>query len=76
MLSLPLEEIAKNKTIIVDEAQFMEPYQVEKLASIVDIVDIPAFCYGLRTDYTSHLFPGAKRLMEIADEIEEIKTTC
>lgn len=76
MLNLPINEIAKNKTIIVDECQFMKPEEVDELAKIVDAINIPAFCYGLRTDYTSQLFPGAKRLMELADEIEEIKTTC
>lgn len=75
-LNMDYSELAKYKVIIVDECQFMIPEQVDALAKIVDYLDIPAFCYGLRTDYTSHLFPGAKRLMEIADEIEEIKTSC
>lgn len=76
LLSLPDENISKCKVIVIDEAQFMEPDQVDKIAQMVDKFDIPAFCFGLRTDYTSQLFPGAKRLMELADEIEEIKTSC
>lgn len=62
--------------IIVDEAQFLEETDIDLLAGIVDEFQIPVFCYGLRTDFTSHLFPGSKRLMELADEIEELKTIC
>lgn len=69
-------ELSTYKVIVVDEAQFMTDEQVDLLARIADYMDIPVFCYGLRTDYTSKLFPGAKRLMEMADEIEEIKTSC
>lgn len=76
MLSLPEEDIAKCKAIVIDEAQFMEPEQVDRLAYFVDELDIPVFCFGLRTDYTSKLFPGAKRLFELADDIEELHTSC
>lgn len=62
--------------IIVDEAQFLLEEDIDKLAYIVDEYRIPVFCYGLRTDFTSHLFPGSKRLMELADEITELKTIC
>ncbi|MFT4006770.1 MAG: thymidine kinase [Lacrimispora sp.] len=62
--------------IIVDEAQFLSEADIDRLSDIVDEYDIPVFCYGLRTDFTSHLFPGSKRLMELADEIEELKTVC
>ena len=76
MLALPIEDIARCKVIVVDEAQFMEPDQVDELAKLVDKLNIPAFCFGLKTDYTSKLFPGSKRLLELADEIEEVKTSC
>ena len=33
-------------------------------------------CFGLRTDFLTHFFPGARRLMELADSITEIKTVC
>ena len=62
--------------IIVDEVQFLSENDIEQLSKIVDEYDISVFCYGLRTDFTSHLFPGSKRLMELADEIEELKTGC
>ena len=64
------------KWILVDEAQFLTPEQVEQLANIVDEQDINVICYGLRTDFQTHLFPGSKRLFEIADAFEEIKSQC
>lgn len=60
--------------ILVDEAQFLTPKQVDELRTIS--LHKPVICYGLRTDYRSELFPGSKRLMELADSIEEIKTIC
>ena len=62
--------------VIVDEAQFLTEDQVDLLAEIVDRYDLPVICYGLRTDFTSHLFSGSKRLMEIANYIEEVPTVC
>lgn len=62
--------------IIIDEAQFLNTEQINELARIVDEYHISVICYGLRTDFTSHLFEGAKRLMELADVIEEIPTIC
>lgn len=66
----------KISAIIVDEVQFATPYQIEKLAEIVDYANIPVICYGLKTDFQGHLFEGSKRLIELADVIEEIKTVC
>ncbi len=62
--------------IIVDECQFMTPAQIDQLRSIVNDYNVPVMCFGLRTDFQTHLFPGSHRLMEIADAIEEIKTIC
>lgn len=62
--------------ILVDEAQFLTPNQVDTLAYIVDNYNINIICYGLRTDFQTKLFPGSQRLFEIADTIEEMKTTC
>lgn len=62
--------------ILVDEAQFLTPTQVDGLAHIVDELGSNVMCYGLRTDFQSHLFPGSKRLFELADTIEELKSTC
>ena len=54
--------------ILVDEAQFLSEKDVDALSDIVDFCNIPVLCYGLRTDFQSHLFTGSKRLLEIADE--------
>lgn len=62
--------------IIVDEAQFLTPAQVDELRYIVDNEGIPVLCFGLRTDFLTHVFPGSLRLLEIADSISEIKTIC
>ena len=62
--------------IIVDECQFLTPRQIDQLRRIVDDCNIPVMCFGLRTDFQTHLFPGSLRLMEIADTIQEIKTIC
>ena len=69
-------EIREYDCIIVDEAQFATKSQVEVLVHIVDDLDIPVICYGLRTDFQNHLFPGSARLIAIADTIREIKTVC
>lgn len=62
--------------ILVDEAQFLTPEQVDQLARAVDDFGINVLCYGLRTDFRTHLFDGSRRLMEIADSIDEVKSTC
>ena len=62
--------------ILVDEAQFLTTRQVNQLMDIVIDLDIPVMCYGLRTDFKGNGFPGARRLLEIAHEITEIKTIC
>lgn len=62
--------------IIADEAQFMTPEQIDQLRWIVDNKNVPVLCFGLRTDFLTHFFPGARRLMELADSITEIKTVC
>lgn len=64
------------KWILVDECQFLTEEQVDQLSDIVDFLDINVICYGLRTDFKSKLFPASKRLFELADDIEEIKTSC
>ncbi len=66
----------KCHVVIVDECQFMTPHQVDELRAIVDTYAVPVLCFGLRTDFQTKLFPGALRLMELADVIEEIKTMC
>ncbi len=62
--------------IIVDECQFLTEEQIDQLRSIVNDENIPVMCFGLRTDFQTRLFPGSRRLMEVADTIQEIKTIC
>tara|TARA_B100000959_G_scaffold131275_1_gene137622 strand:- start:3296 stop:3874 length:579 start_codon:yes stop_codon:yes gene_type:complete len=62
--------------ILVDEAQFLSKEQVWQLACVVDDLDIPVMCYGLRTDFQGELFPGSARLLAVADVLKEIKTVC
>jgi thymidine kinase len=62
--------------IITDECQFFTPAQIDQLRKIVDEMNIPVLCYGLRTDFLTHLFPGSSRLFEVADSVTEIKTIC
>jgi thymidine kinase len=66
----------KHDVIISDEAQFFTPEQIDQLRFLVDEDDLPVLCFGLRTDFLTHFFPGAQRLMELADSITEIKTVC
>jgi thymidine kinase len=62
--------------VLLDEAQFLTPAQVEQLAAVVDRLSVPVLCYGLRTDFRGELFPGSARLLAIADELSELKTIC
>ena len=62
--------------IIADEAQFFSPEQIDQLRTLVDERDMPVICFGLRTDFLTHLFPGSRRLFEVADSLTEIKTVC
>lgn len=62
--------------IICDECQFLTPAQVDQLKDVADLADIPVLCFGLRADFLTMLFPGSKRLFEIADSITEIKSVC
>ncbi len=62
--------------IIADECQFFCSEQIDQLRKIVDKLNIPVLCYGLRTDFLTHMFEGSRRLFEVADSITEIKTIC
>ena len=66
----------RHDVIIADEAQFFTPKQIDQLRELVDTDDLPVLCFGLRTDFLTHFFPGAQRLMELADSLTEIKTVC
>ncbi len=62
--------------VIADECQFFTARQIDDMRRIVDDFDLPILCFGLRTDFLTHLFPGSERLFAVADSISEIKTVC
>lgn len=62
--------------IIVDECQFLTEEQIDQLRELVDLENLPVLCFGLRTDFQTRMFPGSRRLFEVADSITEIKTIC
>ena len=68
--------VGRRDVIIADEAQFVAPKPIDELRQLVDEEDLPVLCFGLRTDFLTHFFPGAQRLMELADSLTEIKTVC
>ena len=75
-MNVQLAGFDKPKWILVDECQFLSKEQVDQLGDIVDKLDINVMCYGLRSDFMTNSFEGSKRLMEIADDIEELKASC
>ena len=70
------ENLKDINVIIADECQFLTREQIDQLRYIVDFKEIPVLCFGLRTDFLTHLFKGSSRLFEIADSITEVKTIC
>ncbi len=62
--------------LLIDEAQFLTPAQVDDLLRIVVDDGIPALAYGIRTDFQTRAFPGSARLLELAHSLEELKTIC
>lgn len=73
---LDFTEFEGSDCVLVDEAQFLSAAVIDQLREVTRRLGIPVICYGLRTDFRTHLFEGSRRLMELADSIEEIKTTC
>ena len=69
-------DFAQLDCVLIDEAQFLPPAVIDDLRRITVDPGVPVICYGLRTDFRTRLFPGAQRLMELADRIEEVKVTC
>lgn len=70
------ETLVLKDWILIDEAQFLTATQVDQLSRIVDDYGTNVVCYGLRTDFQSHVFEGSRRLFELADTIDEVKSTC
>ena len=75
-ITLLYEKRGSADVIIADECQFFTEVQIDQMRYIVDNHDIPVMCFGLRTDFRTKLFPGSRRLFELADSITEIKTIC
>jgi thymidine kinase len=59
----------------IDQVQFLDPSHIDQLRHIVSVWKIPVIAYGLRTDFRTNFFPGSSRLMELADNIEEVNST-
>ena len=76
ILAMYREKRESVDVIIADECQFLTPEQIDGLRYLVDEENTPVLCFGLRTDFLTHLFPGSRRLLEVADSITEIKTVC
>lgn len=72
-IDVPVAPVA---CLFVDEAQFLEPGQVEDLLRIAVRHEVPVMTYGIRTDFRTRAFPGSARLLEIAHTLEELKTIC
>ena len=76
LMQLSIMELQQNACILVDEAQFLTRDEVMYLVYLVDDLEIPVICYGLRADFKGELFPGSEALLILADKLEEIKTIC
>lgn len=78
-----LHDLIKNENekqkiacVLIDEIHFFSPDQIVQLSDVVDFLDIPVICYGLRSDYRGQPFPTTSILLAIADTLEEVKTIC
>lgn len=69
-------DVAPVACLLIDEAQFLEPSQVEDLFRIAVLDGVPVIAYGIRTDFLTHAFPGSARLLDLAHSLEELKTIC
>ena len=78
LVALIQEQVPAGGFVIVDEAQFLRPEQVEQLALAVDDLHVDVDCYAISTDFMSRLFPGSQRLLELADRIVslQVEVTC
>jgi thymidine kinase len=76
LVVMPDDDLKKYDCFIIDEAQFCKKSDIEFFIHLVDDLEIPVICYGLRADFQQNLFEGSKWLLAWADKIEEIKTVC
>lgn len=73
---VPHVDMAPVACLLIDEAQFFTPEQIDDFLRIAILDDVPVLAYGIRTDFQTRAFPGARRLLEIAHTLEELKTIC
>ena len=73
---VPHVDVPRVSCLLVDEAQFFTPDQIDQFLQIALLDDVPVLAYGIRTDFQTRAFPGARRLLEIAHTLEELKTIC
>lgn len=71
-----VSRIADVAVVLVDEAQFLSEIQISQLFRLAKNHDISVICYGLRADFQTKMFPGSKRLFEVADNVEKLPTMC
>ena len=79
LLATIQKDVQKNGTlscVLIDEAQFLKSHQVDELLHVTVDLSVPVICYGLRTDFSTTGFEGSNRLMQLAHNIEEMKTIC
>lgn len=76
VLGLLKDKLESVKCIFIDEAQFLNSKQVDELFYLAKLSDIDIICYGLRTNFQMNAFEGSRRLLELSDELEELKTIC
>ena len=74
--TLDMDDFQDLDCVLVDEAQFLSEALIDQFRDMTIDLGVPVICYGLRTDFQARLFPGSKRLLELADSIEEVKVTC
>lgn len=75
-LAAAVTSLPQISCVLVDEAQFLTEQQISQLFHVAKKHSISVICYGLRADFRTELFPGSKRLLEIADNIEKLPTMC
>ena len=73
---IQISAAGKIDCVLIDESQFLTKEQVYQLTEVVDKLDIPVLCYGLRTDFLGELFEGSRYLLSWADKLVELKTIC
>jgi thymidine kinase len=62
--------------VLIDEAQFLTPEQVDEALAVAVLDEVPVVAFGIRTDFRTRAFPGSQRLMEVAHSLQEMKTIC